>query len=490
MNPTDGMFDALLAAARNFPYACLLHSNQAPGRHRDWLAALGARRVYTGDPEGLEAFAAAGSGWLFGYLTYDLKNTLCQPERSVGRLSSLLPDRIGFAELCWFEPEGLAVCEQGVVSYPLGGEAWFREKLGAEAAGAAGAAGAAESAGGPVFATSAPAQASVPAPAQASVPDYASVPAQAQASAPDYASAPAQASAQAPAQASVPASVPRSPAPTCDFSFNNYAETVQKLRTHIREGDVYEVNLCPQFYASGVTLDPVAAFQDLNKRSKAPFAGYFRMEQHHLLCASPERFLQRRGNLLRSQPIKGTAPRGGSTEQDALLATGLLASEKDRAENTMIVDLVRNDLARVCEPGSVRVPELCGLHTFQTLHHLISTVEGRLRPGQSLHDVLQAAFPMGSMTGAPKIMALQLIERYEHSRRGLYSGSLGYLEPGGDMDLNVVIRSLLYDAASGTVVWGAGGAITWDSEPAAEWNELHIKAGAVQQVLSGVEAAH
>ncbi|MBI1192927.1 MAG: aminodeoxychorismate synthase component I [Bacteroidetes bacterium] len=457
MNPTDGMFDALLAAARGFSHACLLHSNGAPDRHRDWLVALGARRVYSGDVSGLEAFAAAGSGWLFGYLSYDLKNVLCQPERSVGQLHSRLPDRIGFAELCWFEPEGLAVCEQGVVRFPLGGEAWFREKLGMADAGAAaaGSAGAGAAASGTAGA-GAPVAPDSPAPLAVFQP-----------------AAPS----------------PHFPA-SYDFTLADYTDRVERLRAHIREGDVYEVNLCPQFYAANVNLDPVAAFDSLNKRSKAPFAGYFRAEEQHLLCASPERFLQRRGNLLRSQPIKGTAARGLTAEEDALLAAGLLASEKDRAENTMIVDLVRNDLARVCEPGSVAVPELCGLHTFPTLHHLISTVEGRLRPGQGLLDVLRAAFPMGSMTGAPKIMAMELIERYEHSRRGVYSGSLGYLEPGGDMDLNVVIRSLLYHAGSGTAGWGAGGAITWDSEPAAEWNELHVKANAVQQVLTGEKATH
>jgi len=246
---------------------------------------------------------------------------------------------------------------------------------------------------------------------------------------------------------------------------------------------VYEVNLCPRFQASGLVLEPTEAFRALNKRSKAPFAGYFRADQRHLICASPERFLQRRGNQLSSQPIKGTAPRGSSPDADAELAARLLASEKDRAENTMIVDLVRNDLARVCEAGSVRVPELCGLHSFPTLHHLISTVEGQLRSGQGLHEVLRASFPMGSMTGAPKIMALELIERCEHSRRGWYSGSLGYLDPGGDFDLNVVIRSLSYDAATGTAVWGAGGAITWDSVAEDEWQELHVKADAVAQVV-------
>jgi para-aminobenzoate synthetase component 1 len=233
-----------------------------------------------------------------------------------------------------------------------------------------------------------------------------------------------------------------------------------------------------------VLLDPIAAFHTLNKRSKAPFAGYFRVDQRHLICASPERFLQRSGELLRSQPIKGTAPRGSNAAADAELVARLLASEKDRAENTMIVDLVRNDLARVCIPGSVTVPELCGLHTFPTLHHLISTVEGRLRPGQGLNEVLRASFPMGSMTGAPKIMALELIERCEHSRRGWYSGALGYLEPGGDFDLNVVIRSLSYDSATGHAVWGAGGAITWDSVAMTEWQELHVKSDAVTQVVA------
>ena len=263
----------------------------------------------------------------------------------------------------------------------------------------------------------------------------------------------------------------------------NYLDAVEAVREDILNGEVYELNLCQEFYAEGVALDPVDVFGRLNAASPAPFAGFLRWHDHYLLCASPERFVARRGNQIISQPIKGTASRGPTPAEDEQQRQALLHDEKERAENLMIVDLVRNDLARVARTGTVRVPELFGLYPFRHVWQMISTVAAELWPGTTLADVLRAAFPMGSMTGAPKVRAMQLIEHYERSRRGLYSGSLGVVWPGGNFDFNVVIRSLQYRADTGYLSFQVGSAITYDSVPEREYEECLLKARAILEVL-------
>jgi len=267
------------------------------------------------------------------------------------------------------------------------------------------------------------------------------------------------------------------------FSKREYMATVEAIRQHIIAGDVYEINLCQEFFAEGLPLHPVAAFGRLNALSQAPFSAYIRLKDKYLCCASPERFLKKMGDQLISQPIKGTRRRGQTPEQDAEIRQELAASEKDRAENVMIVDLVRNDLARSCRPGSVRVEELFGIHTFTTVHQMISTITGHLRNDQNGPAALRHAFPMGSMTGAPKVKAMQLIEQYERSRRGLYSGAVGYGTPEGDFDFNVVIRSILYNAATLYVSVQVGGAIVYDSVPEQEYEECLVKAAAMLRAL-------
>ena len=262
-----------------------------------------------------------------------------------------------------------------------------------------------------------------------------------------------------------------------------YLRAVEAVREDILSGEVYELNLCQEFYAEGVALDPVDVFGRLNAASPAPFAGFLRWQHHYLLCASPERFVARRGGQIISQPIKGTTRRGTTPAEDAQQRESLLHDEKERAENLMIVDLVRNDLARVARTGTVRVPELFGLYPFRHVWQMISTVVAELRPGVDLVDILRAAFPMGSMTGAPKIRAMQLIEHYERSRRDLYSGSLGVVWPGGDFDFNVVIRSLQYRADTGYLSFQVGSAITYDSVPEREYDECLLKARAILEVL-------
>ena len=263
----------------------------------------------------------------------------------------------------------------------------------------------------------------------------------------------------------------------------NYLTAVEAVRENILNGEVYELNLCQEFYAEGVALDPVDVFERLNAASPAPFAGFLRWHGHYLLCASPERFVARRGPRIISQPIKGTIGRGTTPAEDAQQRERLRHDEKERSENLMIVDLVRNDLARVARTGTVRVPELFGLYPFRHVWQMISTVAAELLPGADTVDVLRAAFPMGSMTGAPKIRAMQLIEHYERSRRGLYSGSLGVVWPNGDFDFNVVIRSLQYRADTGYLSFQVGSAITYDSVPEREYQECLLKARAMLEVL-------
>ncbi|OGX91573.1 hypothetical protein BEN49_19310 [Hymenobacter coccineus] len=263
----------------------------------------------------------------------------------------------------------------------------------------------------------------------------------------------------------------------------DYLRAVAAVREDILNGEVYELNLCQEFYAEHVQLDPTALFWRLNAASPAPFAGFVRWHDHYLLCASPERFLARRGPTILSQPIKGTRRRGLTPADDARQRQALLADEKERAENLMIVDLVRNDLARVAKTGSVRVPELFGLYPFRHVWQMISTVEATLRPGVALPEILRATFPMGSMTGAPKVRAMQLIEGYERSRRGLYSGSIGWVGPGGDFDFNVVIRSLQYRADTGYLSFQVGSAITYDSDAEQEYAECLLKAQGLLEAL-------
>ena len=266
----------------------------------------------------------------------------------------------------------------------------------------------------------------------------------------------------------------------------DYLRAVEAVREDILNGEVYELNLCQEFYAEGVALDPADVFERLNAASPAPFAGFLRHENHFLLCASPERFVRRTGSALLSQPIKGTIRRGNSLAEDEQLRQMLLTDEKERAENLMIVDLVRNDLARVARTGTVRVPELFGLYPFRHVWQMISSVRADLQPGLDVVDVLRAAFPMGSMTGAPKIRAMQLIEHYERSRRGLYSGSIGLIWPNGDFDFNVVIRSLHYRPDTGHLSFQVGSAITYDSVPEREYEECLLKARAMLEVLGAV----
>lgn len=267
------------------------------------------------------------------------------------------------------------------------------------------------------------------------------------------------------------------------ISQNAYFDKVSQMLMHIHRGDIYEANFCMEFFAESAEIDPLDTFVKLNAISRPPFAAFLKNHQHFALSASPERYLRKQGNKIISQPIKGTARRSADLAEDARVKDELVRSEKERSENIMIVDLVRNDLSRTASKGSVAVEELCGAYSFIQVHHLISTVVSQSE--QSPEDILKTTFPMGSMTGAPKISAMQIIEKLEETKRGLYSGGIGYFTPDGDFDFNVVIRSILYNKANKYVSFSVGSAITSLSDPAQEYNECLLKARAMRQVLGG-----
>ncbi len=261
----------------------------------------------------------------------------------------------------------------------------------------------------------------------------------------------------------------------------DYLEAVKAIQAEIQYGNVYELNFCQQFIAtSDGVIDSVSCFKQLKELTQAPFSAYVNLEKHELFCGSPERFLRKENNVLLSQPIKGTAGRGGTKEEDLILARKLVHDPKERAENIMITDLVRNDLSRIATKDSVKVDELCGLYSFGTVHQLISTISCTLNENFPFSGILQATFPMGSMTGAPKIRAMELIEKYECFKRGLYSGSIGYFKPGGDFDFNVVIRSLIRNKETNLLSASVGGAITIQSDPEREYEECLVK---IQKLL-------
>lgn len=349
--------------------------------------------------------------WLFGYFTYDLKN-------SIHGLESKRPDSIGFPDCIFYRPDTLLLFNKDSVEIQSESpESIYEEILLSPAAAASGLS-------------------------------------------------------------------PASPiALRPHMSREEYLQKVQAIQNHILEGDCYELNLCQEFSAAGAEIQPLGLFLQLSQQSPTPFASFQRISSHYMMGASPERFLKKEGNTLLSQPIKGTIRRGSTPEEDEQLKHALRNDEKELAENMMIVDLVRNDLARSALPGSVQAEELFGIYSFRQLHQMISTVRASLRPEVPFTEAIKNAFPMGSMTGAPKRKVMELIEHYEHSRRGLYSGAVGFITPAGNFDFNVVIRSLLYNATKKVLSFQVGGAITYDSVPEKEYEECLLKAAAMLQVL-------
>lgn len=262
-----------------------------------------------------------------------------------------------------------------------------------------------------------------------------------------------------------------------------YLQNVALIRERIAAGDFYEMNYCTEIKAENVVINPVQTYFNLQTKTEAPFACFMKYHNQYLLCASPERFLCKRGSKVISQPIKGTIRKGVTAEENERLKNELLNSEKERAENVMIVDLVRNDLTKYAKTGTIKVDELFGVYSFKTVHHLISTVSAELQDENDVIHAIKNAFPMGSMTGAPKHEVLKQIDEIEDMQRGLFSGAVGYFDEANDFDFNVVIRSILYDADKQTLSVKTGGAITYDSVAEMEYEETLLKRKAMVESL-------
>lgn len=268
------------------------------------------------------------------------------------------------------------------------------------------------------------------------------------------------------------------------ISKESYLQKVSKMLEHIHHGDIYEANFCMEFFAKDATINPTEIYQKLNVISQPPFAVYFKNNHQFLLSASPERYLKKEGAKVISQPIKGTAKRNSDIILDEKSKVDLENNPKERAENIMIVDLVRNDLSRTASKGSVEVEELCGIYTFRQVHQMISTIVSQVENTISPVEIIKTTFPMGSMTGAPKISAMKIIEDLEETKRGLYSGAIGYFSPEGDFDFNVVIRSILYNSKNQYLSFSVGSAITSEATPVGEYEECLLKAKAMFEVLN------
>jgi para-aminobenzoate synthetase component 1 len=263
----------------------------------------------------------------------------------------------------------------------------------------------------------------------------------------------------------------------------DYLKKVSSILNHIQRGDIYEANFCQEFYAENEEIQPLEVYKNLNQISKPPFATYLKFEDNFLLSASPERYLKKTGRQIISQPIKGTARRSPNKQKDLALKEALRNDPKERAENIMIVDLVRNDLSRIALKGSVKVEELCKVYSFKQVHQMISSIVSEIPENIHPVDIIKNSYPMGSMTGAPKVKAMKIIEKYEETKRSLYSGAVGYFTPKGNFDFNVIIRSILYNKKNKYVSCSVGSAITSLSVPEKEFEECLLKAKALREVL-------
>ena len=269
-------------------------------------------------------------------------------------------------------------------------------------------------------------------------------------------------------------------------SKENYLKNIEKIKSLLQQGEIYELNYCQEYFSKDVHIkNPLETYFKINELTKAPFSVFLRADKHYVFCGSPERFIQKKGKKLISQPIKGTAGRGKSKMEDNKIIKTLQENQKERSENIMIVDLVRNDFSKIAEKNSVSVEELCAIYSFETVHQMISTVSCTVDKKNSFTDIIRATFPMGSMTGAPKINAMKFIDELEDFSRGIYSGSIGYILPNGDFDFNVVIRSLVYNEKEKYLSCAVGGAITILSDPEEEYNECQTKIGKILNAFNG-----
>jgi len=411
----------MLNWVNRFNICCFLDNQQyhLPHQSIECLAAAGSLHTLSMQAGNafheLLQFYDHHNDWLFGHLSYDLKN-------EVEGLTSHHPDHIGFPDLCFFVPEVVLQLHNNALF--IGSVANNHQQLFDEIC-----------------------------------------------------------------AIQVNTITPPSSLTTIHsrISRDEYIQTVQQLQQHILRGDCYEINFCQEWVAEQVVIDPLQVYCALSDASPNPFAAYYKTNDRYLLCASPERYLKKTGNQVFSQPIKGTWPRNTQNiQEDVKNKEQLYNSAKDRSENVMIVDLVRNDLSKICVEATVQVEELFGIYSFPQVHQMISTISGQLRPDMHIIDAIKATFPMGSMTGAPKKRVMELIEQYERTKRGIFSGAVGYITPGGDFDLNVVIRSIMYNAAGQYLSFQTGSGITFYSDPAKEYEECLLKAAAIKKVLGNL----
>jgi para-aminobenzoate synthetase component 1 len=262
----------------------------------------------------------------------------------------------------------------------------------------------------------------------------------------------------------------------CRVTKEIYLANVNKLLAHIKRGDIYEINYCIEFFCEDVVINPRQIFNKLNELTRAPYAQLVRAGEEYIICASPERFIQKKGDTLITQPMKGTARRSADAIEDEEIKNTLRNNLKERTENVMAVDVARNDLSQVAQKGTVEVTDLFGVQTFKNVHQMVSTVNCKVKEGVSFNDIVRATFPPASMTGAPKLRAVELIEKYELSPRGIYSGALGFVDNTGDFDFCVVIRTLIYNPKLKRLSFHVGSAITAQCNPEEEWNECLLKA--------------
>lgn len=421
VNLTDDLKRKLLYWAEQYEDVVWMDSNDHNDKHGSFKAILAVdaftsiKTDYYQAFKKLDEYQSTTSDWLFGFLSYDLKN-------DIEELRSQNSDGLDFPDLYFFQPKKLFLFFEDYV------ELNYLNHVSDEADS-----------------------------------DWAEI------------------------QSFETREIINSPAFPVKISLrtskDSYFQKVAQMLSHIERGDIYEANFCQEFFATETTIDTVNTFFHLNTISKPPFATYLKGDNHYALSASPERYIKKFGTEVISQPIKGTARRDPDPEKDASLKLALENDPKERSENIMITDLVRNDLSRFASKGSVSVDELCVPYTFQQVHQLISTIRCRVDKTVKPVAILKDTFPMGSMTGAPKISAMKIIEELEDAKRSLYSGAIGYFTPKGDFDFNVVIRSILYNSEKKYVSFSVGGAITAESLPENEYEECLVKAKAMREVL-------
>ncbi len=414
----------VLQWAQKFDEIVFLESNKSTQAEQEKygeieaILAVGAHEILSSDSnkafDKLKEFRKKNQDYLFGYLTYDLKN-------DTEELSSKNPDYLDFPELYFFQPKKVLLWKNDTVEFLY--LANYQQEIDADIQ-----------------------------------------------------------------EIKLVENLPEKPLIKCQISSRlskeGYFEKVTNVLKHIHRGDIYEVNYCQEFYAENCTINTIDVYQKLNKISQAPFASYVKLHDKFLLCASPERFVKKQNNKIIVQPIKGTARRLNDKIEDKKLAESLVNDPKERAENIMIVDLIRNDLSKNAIKGSVQVEELCKVYSFKQVHQLISTVVCQVDKDDNDVDIIKNLFPMGSMTGAPKISAMEIIEEEELTKRGLYSGAVGYFSPSGNFDFNVVIRSILYNASKKYTSFSVGSAITSLSVIENEYEECLLKARALKEALT------